>query len=115
VSERYCGDNVFRAENLHTSWAVARETLPERSLMLKNCAESLNKFMLGILQHFLRAYDESQIRLKSPFDGKIDGSCVPGPGGSSLRPDHLTNDSNEAAKEIPRSESHARLHAPGRG
>jgi hypothetical protein len=56
-----------------------------------------------MLRHLLRASRESQIRLKSPFDGKIDGSCVPGPGGvSSLRPDHLTNNSDEAAKEIPR-------------
>ena len=31
---------------------------------------------------------------------------------SSLRPDHLTDDSNEAAKEFPRSGSHSRLDAP---
>ena len=31
---------------------------------------------------------------------------------SSLRPGHLTDDSNEAAKEIPRSGSHSRLDAP---
>ena len=32
---------------------------------------------------------------------------------SSLRPDHLTDDSNEAAKEIPRSGSHSRLDPIG--
>ena len=37
------------------------------------------------------------------FDGKIDGSCVPGP--PSLRPDHLTNEQTKprkrSAKRIP--------------
>jgi hypothetical protein len=83
--------------------------------MFEELRRSLNKFMLGMLQHFLRASDESQIRLKNRLDGKIDGSCVLGPGGSALRPDHLTNDSNEAAKEIPRGGSHSRLDALCRG
>jgi hypothetical protein len=68
--------------------------------------------MLGMLQHFLRVSHESQIRLKSTVDSKIDRSCVPSPGEVSLlRPDHHTSDSDEAAKEIPRSASHSRLHA----
>jgi hypothetical protein len=48
-----------------------------------------------------------------PVDGKIDGSCVSNPSElSPLRPDHLTNQLNQAAKEIRRG-SHSR-HTPPR-
>jgi hypothetical protein len=82
-----------------------------------------NDLLLNVIYHFLRDYDNSHNYRRSPrnsriqaFDGKIDGSCVPGPrSGPPHSVPTILPTSKRSRERDPLSESQSRLHAPYRG
>jgi hypothetical protein len=124
VSERYRGDNVLGVETSPTgsaatifatadSWTCPADEISCDASLFKRGKEVHKMFMLGMLQHFLRGYNESRIRLKRPIRRQDRRELRSGTrSGSSLRPDHLTSDRTSRERDLG---SHSRPHAPYRG